>query len=439
MTSGLETGLSFAWIGVSFWGLVRWAQAERPAAGRPVWLFVLLGLGPLVRPDFAIIAGLLLLWLTVVADGRWWQRGLGLVAAGVLPVGYQVFRMGYYGLLVPNTAVAKESSRPLWDRGFVYLADLVAPHMLWVPALLAVAFLALTLPEAGWRVREWSLAAVLLVAAAVHALYVIRVGGDFMHARLLMPSLFLALCPIAVVPLTRTRTSIGATVLAAAAVWVVASAAVLRIDYEGQVAASGIADERGFYARLAGVANPVTIEDHGGAGVSAYSAEVTRMDRAGEDAIVVQVVPVDEDTPVSVLAPSSGGVYFSVGNAGFYGVAPGLDVFVLDGFGLTDPVGSHIEPPQPGRPGHEKVYPAWYLLARYGGPELAERVTEGLTAPDMVAAARNALSCGHAAELIAATNDPLTWDRFRDNLSGSLGRTSVRIPVDPFAAQRRFC
>jgi arabinofuranosyltransferase len=439
VTSGLETGLSFAWIGVSFWGLVRWMQPDRPVAGRPLWLFVLLGLGPLVRPDFAIIAGVLLLWLTVVATGRWWHRALGLVVAGVLPVAYQVFRMGYYGLVVPNTAVAKESSRPLWERGFVYLVDLVAPHALWVPALLAVALLALVLPAAGWRTREWSLSAVVLVAAIAHALYVVRVGGDFMHARLLMPSLFLALCPVAVVPLTRTRLWAGAAVLAVAAVWVVASATVLRIDYEGSVAASGIADERGFYAGLAGVAHPVTIEDHGGVGVTAYSAEVQRMDRADEDVVVVQVVPVDPDTPVSVLAPSSGGVVFSVGNAGFYGVAPGLDVFVLDGFGLTDPVGSHLEPPPPGRPGHEKVFPAWYLLARYGAPELAEEPTEGLPAPDVVAAARSALSCGAAAELIAATRDPLSWDRFRDNLLGSLDRTAVRIPADPFEAEQQLC
>jgi arabinofuranosyltransferase len=439
-TSGLETGLSFSWIAFTFWGLVRWVQRDVPLAHRPVWLLVLLGIGPLVRPDFAVISGILLLFVVVVGAGRWWQRLLGLVIAGALPVAYQVFRMGYYGILVPNTAVAKESSRPLWSRGFVYLADLVAPHLLWVPALLALGLLALLAPQARWRRREWALIVVVLVAAAVHALYVVRVGGDFMHARLLMPSVFLALCPVAALPVTRRHAAVTGTLLAGAAVWAVSSVFLLRVDYADSVApASGIADERGFYAALAGVRNPVTLTDHGGAGVSAYTDQVNRRAREGRDEIVLQVVPVTPSTPLAVLAPSSGGMVFSVGNAGFYGVAASGSVFVIDGFGLTDPIASHIAPGVPGRPGHEKVFPAWYLLARYGAPELAEKVTPGLTDPAGVAAARAALSCGDAARLIEATSGELTLGRFVSNVVHAPGMTSFRIPIDPTEARDQFC
>ncbi len=439
-TSGLETGMSFAWLGTSFWALVRWMQSGQRRPGRPVWLYVLLGLGPLVRPDFALIAAILLLWLTVAAVGPWWRRLLGLVAAGVLPVSYQVFRMGFYGLLVPNTAIAKESSRPLWGRGTDYLVDLVGPHLLWIPGLLLVAMLVTLLPALTWRALEWSLVATVLVAATAHALYVVRVGGDFMHARLLMPSLFLLLCPLAAVPLTRARVWVGAALLTATGVWAVASAAVLRTGYEGSISADGvIADERGFYAALAGVSHPVTIEDHGGAGVADYVDRVNRLAADGEDQIVLQVTPVRPGTDLDVLAPSAGGVVFSVGNAGFYGYASDLGVFVLDGLGLTDTVNSHIEPGPPGRPGHEKVYPAWYLLARHGSPEIAERQFEGLPAPDLVAASRAALSCGDLAELLEATTAPMTWERFWDNLIGASDRTSLRIPTDPFEAEREFC
>jgi arabinofuranosyltransferase len=438
-TSGLETGLSFAWLGLTFWGVARFAQSAEPRAGRPLWLFVLVGLGPLVRPDLAIVAGLLLVWLTVVGRGRWWQRLLGLVVAGVLPVAFQIFRMGYYGLLVPNTGVAKESSRPLWGRGFVYLVDLVQPHLLWVPALLAVLLLALLAPSTGWRRRQWSLVAVVLVAAALSAAYVVRVGGDFMHARLLMPALFLALCPVAAVPLPRVRVWASALVLGATAVWAVASAGVLRIGYEGRINDTGIADERGFYAALAGVSHPVTLADHGGAGVSNYTAQVNRLQQQGADVIPVQVIPVTPQTPVTVIAPSRGGVVFSVANAGFYGVASDLDVFVVDGFGLSDPVGSHMAPGEPGRPGHEKELPRVYLLARYGGPVDQLPQAADLPAAADVAAARQALSCGPAAELIAATNEPLTWDRFWSNLTGAVERTSFRIPTDPDEAVRELC
>jgi arabinofuranosyltransferase len=438
-TSGLETGLSFCWIAVSFWGLVRWVQRDVPLAHRPVWLLVVLGIGPLVRPDFAVIAGILLLFVVVMGAGRWWQRVLGLVIAGVLPVAYQVFRMGYYGLLVPNTAVAKESSRPLWSRGFVYLADLVAPHLLYVPALLALGLLALLAPQARWRRREWVLVVVVLGAAAVHALYVVRVGGDFMHARLLMPSVFLALCPVAALPVTRRHAAVTGTLLAGAAVWAVSSVFFLRIDYPDSVADSGLADERGFYAALAGVKNPVTLADHGGAGVSAYTDQVNRAAREGRDEIVLQVVPVRPSTPMAVLAPSSGGMVFSVGNAGFYGVASSSSVFVIDGFGLTDPIASHIAPGPPGRPGHEKVFPAWYLLARYGAPELAEEVTPGLSDPALVAASRDALSCGDAAQLIEATSGELTVGRFFSNVVHAPEMTSFRIPVGPIEARDQFC
>ncbi|SDF42564.1 arabinofuranosyltransferase [Blastococcus aurantiacus] len=438
-TSGLETGMSFAWLGTSFWALVRWMQSGQRCAGRPLWLFVLLGLGPLVRPDFALVAGILLLWLTVASVGPWWRRLLGLFAAGVLPVAYQVFRMGYYGLLVPNTAVAKESSRPLWGRGTDYLVDLVGPHLLWVPGLLLVAMLVALLPALTWRALEWSLVAAVLLAAAAHALYVVRVGGDFMHGRLLMPSLFLLLCPLAAVPLTRARVWVGAALLTATGVWAVVSAAALRTGYEGGISAGGISDERGFYAGLAGVGHPVTIEDHGGAGVANYVDRVNRLADDGEDLVVLQVTPVRPDTDLDVLAPSARGVVFSVGNAGFYGYASDLDVFVLDGLGLTDAVNSHIEAGPPGRPGHEKVYPSWYLLARYGSPEIAERQFEGLPSDAMVAASRAALSCGDLAELVEATTGPLTWERFTDNLVGAPDRTSLRIPTDPFAAEREFC
>lgn len=440
ITSGLETGMSFAWLGLSFWGLVRWMQSDRPAAGRPVWLYVLLGLGPLVRPDFALITGILLLWLTVTAVGTWRRRVLGLLVAGVLPAVFQLFRMGFYGLLVPNTAVAKESGRPLWDRGTDYLLDLVAPYALWIPGLLVIAMLAVLAPSLTWRRREWSLVGVVALAAIAHALYVVRVGGDFMHARLLMPSLFLLLCPVAVVPFPRARAWVGAAVLTATATWAVISAAALRTDYAGGIDDDGIiADERGFYARLAGVDHPVTLEDHGGAGVSTYVAQVNRLADDGEDLVVLQVTNVRPDTELDVLAPSSGGMVFAVGNAGFYGYASDLDVFVLDGLGLTDPVNSHLEAGEPGRPGHEKIYPAWYVLARYGAPELAERPFEDLPAPDMVAASRAALSCGDLAELLAATTEPMSWDRFWSNVAGAPDRTSLRIPVDPFAAERQFC
>jgi arabinofuranosyltransferase len=438
-TSGLETGLSIGWIGLSFWGLVRTARGAVPLAPRPWWLFVVLGLGPLVRPDLAVVAGVLLVWLVAAVRGAWWRRALGLVAAGVLPLGVQLFRMGYYGLLVPNTAVAKEAGRALWSRGLAYLDDLVSPYLLWVPGLVLALLLGLALDRVPWRHRESSLVLAVLLAAALHTAYVVRVGGDFMHGRLLVPSLVLALCPVMALPVPRGRLLVASGGVALVAAWAVVSASVLRPGYEAQIGPAGFADERGFYAAAAQDDAPVTLADHGRTGISAYTRQVAALAEDARDVLVLQPPVVTPDTPLTVVAPSSGGAVLLVGNAGFYGVGSGLDVVTVDHFGLADPVGAHLEAPPPGRPGHEKETPAAWLLGRYGGPGALSVVPERPATAQEVTAARRALECGAVAELVEATNAPLTWSRFWDNLTGSPDRTSLRIPADPVEAERRFC
>jgi len=51
-TSGLETGLSLLWLGLTWWLIV--AVDERSGRGRLITTAVVIGLGALVRPDFAI-------------------------------------------------------------------------------------------------------------------------------------------------------------------------------------------------------------------------------------------------------------------------------------------------------------------------------------------------------------------------------------------------
>jgi len=54
-TSGLETGLAVGWLGASFLVLTRWiAPGTGPRGAVPA--AVLIGLGPLVRPDLAVFA-----------------------------------------------------------------------------------------------------------------------------------------------------------------------------------------------------------------------------------------------------------------------------------------------------------------------------------------------------------------------------------------------
>ena len=68
------------------------------------------GCSVLVRPELALIGGLALIMMLIAAQG-WRRRVVIVVAGGLLPVGYQIFRMGYYGLLFPGTALAKDAGR----------------------------------------------------------------------------------------------------------------------------------------------------------------------------------------------------------------------------------------------------------------------------------------------------------------------------------------
>ena len=246
-TSGLENGLVLAYLGLLWWMMVCWSQAlraypaeavppalarrgSRPAA-RTVevpqhnavgWFFDVVlafvaGLSVLVRPELALIGGLALIMMLIAARG-WRRRTLIVVAGGLVPVAYQIFRMGYYGLLFPGTALAKDASGNKWAQGWVYLTNFDEPYLLWLPALLlaVLALVLLVTRSRPWWIRRaappgysrlarvvQSPAAVvmfMLVSGLLQALYWIRQGGDFMHGRVLLTPMFCLLAPVAVIP-----------------------------------------------------------------------------------------------------------------------------------------------------------------------------------------------------------------------------------------------
>ncbi|MGH3563125.1 MAG: flagellar motor control protein ZomB, partial [Mycobacterium sp.] len=222
-TSGLESGLVLAYLGLLWWMMVCWSQAlRRPQArakgrGFTGSLAFVAGCSVLVRPELALIGGGALIMLLVAARD-WRRRMLIVVAGGLLPVAYQIFRMGYYALLVPGTALAKDAAGDKWSQGMLYLADFNAPYALWVPAVLLVVLgllLAVTRGRPWWirpavppgygrltRLVQSPPAVVwfIVVSGLVQAAYWIRQGGDFMHGRVLLVPLLCVLAPVAVIP-----------------------------------------------------------------------------------------------------------------------------------------------------------------------------------------------------------------------------------------------
>ena len=159
-TSGLESGLVLAYLGLLWWMMVCWSQ---PVRGRPDSrafigaLAFVAGFSVLVRPELALMGGLALIMMLIAAR-TWRNRVLIVVAGGLLPVGYEIFRMGYYGLLVPGTALAKDAAGDKWSQGMIYLSNFNAPYAIWAPAVLLVPLgllLMVTVAGRGSWIRRW--------------------------------------------------------------------------------------------------------------------------------------------------------------------------------------------------------------------------------------------------------------------------------------------
>jgi arabinofuranosyltransferase len=214
-------------------------------------------------------------------------------AGGFLPIAYELFRMGYYGLLFPGTALAKDASGNKWAQGWVYLVNFDEPYLLWLPALLLGV---LALPILASRGKPWwirrgapsgyssiarmvqSPAAVvlfILVSGLLQACYWIRQGGDFMHGRVLLTPMFCLLAPVAVIPVLvpdGTKFSRGTGYQLAAVtsmLWLAvvgwslwaANAGGMGSDAT-RVTYTGIVDERRFYSQATGNAHPLTAADY---------------------------------------------------------------------------------------------------------------------------------------------------------------------------------
>jgi arabinofuranosyltransferase len=451
-TSGLETGMIFAWEGLSWWLLVRAFERGR---GAVVAAFVM-GLGVLIRPDMALVSIAFLVALAVVIRSSEWQgprswwRGWAVpaLAAVALPVAYELFRMAYFGLLVPNTALAKDAGGADWSQGWLYLTDLTNPAWLWIPLAAVAAGLVLhwsPLRRAGGRAGL----AVLVAPVAggiLSWLYVIRVGGDFMHARMLLPGLFL----FGLTLYGRLRGRVELAIIAICALWAVSVAAFYRYPpaATGRVAVT-TDNERALWIFATKNPHPVTRVE------SAH-------DVLASDGVLARAYVKD--------APPSGSGRFLILSKAFFGVKsvgkgsipervvvtgssigePGVfagpQVYIFDQDSLANPVSSHF-------PGRQNVWPACltqgstcrgdekpaslvWMYGRFLPP--GEALPPGVNSR-MVVDARAAVSCGPLADYLRSITKPLSAGGLVHNLTHALSFTTMSYSPDPTVARQQLC
>jgi arabinofuranosyltransferase len=479
-TSGLESGLVMAYIGLLWWMMVCWSQALRTRpCGRmfTAALAFVAGCSVQLRPDLALVGGLALIMMLIAAQG-WRRRVLIVVAGGLVPVAFEIFRMGYYGLLVPTTAVAKDAAADKWSQGVIYLSNFNGPYALWVAALLLVALgLVLTIsagrqsrighvlpPEYGRlaRVVQSPAAVVVFIVASglVEALYWIRQGGDFMHGRVLLPPLFCLLAPVAVMPVvfpagTRLARETGYWLAGAvSALWLaVAGWSLWAANSPGmgddatRITYSGIVDERRFFAQATGHAHPLTAADY--LDFPRMRAMLVALNNTPEGALLLPSGNYDQWDLVPVISSSSRPntspdrsaagepgplekgphtVFFA--NLGMLGMNVGLDVRVIDQIGLANPLAAHTSRLQHGRIGHDKdLFPDWAIA---DGPWVKWYPgVPGYLDAQWVTQAEAALQCPATQAMLNSVRGPMGVHRFISNVLHSYEFTKYRIDRVP--------
>ena len=335
-TSGLETSLFTCLVLAGFLAL----SSERPGTWTLPAAGATFALAALTRPEgvlvFAVGLGFVL----------WCQRPLArallryAAAFAVLWIPPTAWRIWYYGDYVPNTYYAKSAYLAWYEQGFHYLALYVRGYWpLALGAVLGIAALVIRLRDApgggpAWRIvdgarldataRRLALALALTIS---YTLYLARVGGDFMYARMLIPVTPLLLVLLEeglaglLVPRPWTRLGVTAAVILALVV--------TPRPVTGRQWVHGVADEWDYYVNVR----------------KTWAAENREHGRILH----------------RYFAGLPVGIAFGGSEAGFVYYADPA-VAVESATGLTDATIAHQALAVRGRPGHEKLASLDYLV-----------------------------------------------------------------------------
>jgi hypothetical protein len=273
-----------------------------------------------LRMDHLLAWGVGALWVAARRD----RRALLAYSATLLPfVALSLWRISYYGDWLPNTYYAKSADQWYFSQGVVYSA------VFWLGTRLVLLLPAMGLWIALSRGHERALALWTAGFSVLWQLYVLKVGGDFMVHRFLLP-----LVPWVLLAAVRTVALLprpGLAWLGVVLLGCTLRGAPLVADYGIRW---GLADEGTVYrvTRL----QPLQINH--------YSFR--------EGQLLRNLLTKRGIRPV--IATSG------IGMVGYYS-----ELELVDLLGLTDATVAHTEVGRRTRPGHEKSPPPGYLHQRH--------------------------------------------------------------------------
>ena len=269
-----------------------------------------------------------------------------------------------------------------------------------------------------------------LLAGLADGAYVVLIGGDFMHGRMLLPGLFLVASVLWLDPADRLESLLPIGVAAFCLIALVGIRYPVRL-----IAPDGIANERSFYIASSGSPHPISMQDYrhsltaiSGRKLSGLAVQTA----AGTTRVFVysttplvrswDLVPGKRIVPARLVAPAD--------TIGINGITTGSRVYLFDLLSLANPIGSHLERPAPnGRPGHNDPTPLSWMVARFVPASSLAKV--GQLDPALDAAERAQLACPTMGGYLHAITAPLTASVVLGNLGHALTWTTLRIPAHP--------
>ena len=223
-TGGLETSLFALEVTLLYVVLSRGdlGPARAALAG------LLLALASMTRPDGVVLTAAAGLYV-LLTNLRRPRTVVALAAAFLIAwAPYTAWRVAYFGDFFPNTYYAKSAMHAWYSQGAIYAALYFVRYwpLLLGPALIGLAWwLARDGAPAGSRSWRRNAALAMLLALAYTA-FVVRVGGDFMFARFLIP-----ITPLLLVLLEMGITRLGARAIMQGALVGIAALGILFTPY----------------------------------------------------------------------------------------------------------------------------------------------------------------------------------------------------------------
>ncbi|MBA4313223.1 MAG: hypothetical protein C0417_11400 [Chlorobiaceae bacterium] len=244
-TSGLETSMYTFFIVAGFFFLsLDKIRRNILIAG----IFALLAM--LTRPDGIIFLASVLIYFIIITENKWKNCLIFLLPSIFIFLPYWIWRWNYFGFFFPNSFYAKSIGLTYYSQGleyvWLYFQTYYGLIILFVAAIIALLRFK-TISRIKQELKIISNHPILIagIFSILYILFVIRIGGDFMHARFLIP-----VTPFLYYLIERFILSVSKSYLQVSLTSVIILTTIFRYDlYTKEISVGYVVDEVQYYTR----------------------------------------------------------------------------------------------------------------------------------------------------------------------------------------------